>query len=596
MNVEIRGKSGELGVYLISFLMFLMFLPSVFSVTGFTNQQSMYFTGDSSSPGFLYQDMVGSGNNVDVGIELCGQGSKFVGGFYALYDGSTWHNSLVTYSGSNALAETTNNLGSGCYSVPPGFVTISPSTFTTPDPDVFKAALPGRLWIGYADSANPGSISDFEHAGSTAEFKGYYTVTRSFDQGSRMISLQTPRIYFTPTGSSFSKLANDGNYGVNADRQMVIGICDDPDGLTCVAGTKLTTAAFPQVFTSGLGLGDVNDQQTHTKYAVINGLSYPMCIGANLQSSVINVTPDPIYYSQNLIINYVITNPRDTLYELDGGNVEVTASFQVGLTIYNASDSNDIIYSTSFLVSEDIPPDGSYDGSFSWPAYDHSGVYTVEIEVDSGGVISECDEGDNTDTENFELKPITIAEILVDSVDKTGQTNIFDIANVPYNVTFHLENSDGDILNNATLVMVETSGLSLTSPTQIFNISTNATATEKSGVITETRSSFTTDYYGNSSFAYIPTYNKFYLPQYNYTDLDEYIGNYSLSFTGSQSDGIQFIFIFGGGDPETNYPLGIVNTSYTGSYSHKVIINEAMVSQSLDFIYHAFANFLDTII
>ena len=52
-----------------------------------------------------------------------------------------------------------------------------------------------------------------------------------------------------------------------------------------------------------------------------------------------------------------------------------------------------------------------------------------------------------------------------------------------------------------------------------------------------------TMYYGNSSITFIPTYNPLYLPRYNYTDLNEYIGNYTLFFNGTQEDGEDFIFI-----------------------------------------------------
>ena len=77
--------------------------------------------------------------------------------------------------------------------------------------------------------------------------------------------------------------------------------------------------------------------------------------------------------------------------------------------------------------------------------------------------------------------------------------------------------------------------------------------------------------------------------------MNEYIGNYSLAFVGNQSDGEDFMFIFDGENVTTDYPFNLLITNYTGTYSHKNVPNEDMVSQVLDFTYHTFINFLDVI-
>ena len=146
--------------------------------------------------------------------------------------------------------------------------------------------------------------------------------------------------------------------------------------------------------------------------------------------------------------------------------------------------------------------------------------------------------------------------------------------------------------------MIEENGLSLASPTQIFNITKNSTGgTEKQGTVVTTRIDLVTDYYGESSITFIPTYNPLYLPRYNYTDLDEYIGNYTLFFNGTQEDGQDFIFInTTTGNISGAYYFKIENVSYDGSYSGKVLVHESIVSQALDFIYHTFSNFLEVVV
>ena len=163
---------GQLEKGTIVFLLLIVTLPGVLALSGgFTTSTQMKYTGTSSDPGTFYQDAVGgSFGNADVGISLCDVGQRYVGGFYAINVNSIWYYSLITYSSStNALAFTSNDAGGGCYEASPGFVTVSPSALTTPSPNVYRAALPGNLFIGYAGSANPGTVSDFTYSAGNAQ-------------------------------------------------------------------------------------------------------------------------------------------------------------------------------------------------------------------------------------------------------------------------------------------------------------------------------------------------------------------------------------------------------------------------------------------
>ncbi|MGM5480826.1 MAG: hypothetical protein ACQESE_00280 [Nanobdellota archaeon] len=556
----------------------------------YVQASSLYFTGTSSDPGNLYLDAYGA--NEDIGIQLCDVGQRYVGGFYAMNIGGAWESSLVTYSSSSeALAYTSEDTESGCYGTVPGFVTISPSHLTTSDPDVYKAALPGNLWIGYDTGANPGTVSDFVFSGGDAKLRGDYNVQRSFDQSTRQIAAQTPQIQFRTSSTSFSKPASDSSFGISSSRQMVMGVCDDDYGQFCSDGQLFSSPTFPATFDTGLGESQVNDQQIHTKYVVMNGIGKEMCIGANLKSQISSVTPDPVYYSQNLEIQFAINNPRDTPYETYGGNVDVTTPFDVRLRIYEAADPSNVVYTDTFTVSSSVLSEGSLPYIINWPAFEHSGIYTVEIDADIGGDITECNEGDNIATMNFELLPITLPEINIDGLELDS----FPVPNVPYNVTFHMENSDGDVLRNANVIMTEKNGLNLAAPTQTFEADIDDMGnTENRGVVSTSQAYFMTDYYGNVSFTFIPTYNKLYFDGSG-VNLSEYVGNYSLSFTGNQSDGENFKFVLNG-SLESDYPLTIDNKNYTGPYNQKELPNKNMVSQVLDYAYHAYTNFIETLV
>ncbi len=593
-NIQKRGFTRRVITFLPPLMiMVALLLPYVSADSGeLTNDPTLYFTGTSSDPSTLYQDAIDG--NSDVGIKICDVGQRYVGVFYAAAISGTWNYVLVSYSSSsNALAFTSTDEGSGCYSATAGFVTISPSKLTTPNPDVYKAALPGRLWIGYDASANPGTISNFIFGGASAQLLGDYTIQRSFTQSTGDITIQSPTISFTTSSGSFTKSGSDSNYGINDDRRLVLAVCSDSDGSSCSDGGVITSSgSFPVDYSTGLSSGSVNDQNIYTRYVVANGLGKNICIGANLQATVTSVSPNPVYYSQNLTIQYSITNPRDTPYETSGGNVEVTTDFDVKITIYNSSDATDVKYTTTIPITNSLSPDGSVSGSLIWPAYASSGTYTVKVEADINGDIVECSESDNYDTENFELKPITLPDIYIDNVETTS----FAVPNVPYNLTFHFKNSDNTTLSNATVIIVERNGLSLTAPTQIYNHTIDGSNnTEKAGLITENRVTFTTDYYGNASFTFIPTYNNLYNPTYNYTDVEDYVGSYLLYLTGTQEDGESFKFIIDG-LLSSSKNFTITNTTYSGNYSQKTVANENMVGQVLDFIYHTFSNFLDVVV
>jgi hypothetical protein len=578
-------------VLLILLVAALLSTPVFAQVTGqFTNDPDLYFTGSSSDPGTLYQDAIDG--NQDVGIQLCGVGQRYVGAFYALQVSGSWRYVLLSYNSfANALALTDADAGGGCYKVTEGFVTVSPSELTTPSPNVKKAAFPGKLYIGYGASANPGTVSNFIYGGTTATLLGDYSVQRSFDQSTRQIAVQSPTITFQTSSMSFAKSGGDASFGISGERRAVIGVCDDTEGQVCSDGNVFSSAAFPALFNSGLAVDEVHDKITHSKYVVINGIGKQICIGANLRASIASLVPDPVYYSMNLSVNYTISNPRDAPFEIYGGNVQVTSPFKINISIYNTSAPTAVIMSTVIDITDSISPDGSVSRLLVWPAYAHSGRYTIRVTADPTNAITECNEADNYATANFELKPITLPEIYIDG----NRTNVFRYPNTPYNLSFYFKNSDNDTLRNANVSIVQVNGLMLAAPVQTYNRSIGVNTTTQDGLVTESIVKFKTDYNGLASMAYIPTYNKLYQEQYSYLALLNHVGNYSMYFEGVQADGEHFKFVLAGNLSST-YPLLIGDTSYTGTLPDKTVPYQTMAAQVMDYIYQSFANFLDTLL
>ncbi len=564
---------------------------------------NLYYTvtSPSSKPNYYYADGLPSLGNPNVGIELCDAGQAYVGAAYAINVNGIWKYALITYKSDKEALSYTSDSGSqsGCYFAPVGFLTISPTHLTGPNPDVYIAAFPGRLYVAYESSANPGTLSNFVYVGSNGYLRGSYTVGRSFSEDTCTINVSEPTITFQYYGGSFSASASDSEVGISNERRMVVGICSDDHGEVCYDGIVLSSATFPLSLATGLtGSPCVNDQMTPIdRYVVINGLGNYICIGPNLKVSITQLTPDPVYYNQTLTISYRVSNPRDTPYEVKGGNVKVTTNFDVHITIFNASDPSQVVYETTQTITEDIPTNGYVDKTVYWRAVVHSGKYKVKIEVDYGDKIGECVEGDNSAERAFEVKPVVIPEIWINGV----KTNVFKYAGRPYNFSLYLKNSDNETLRNAFVKIVEANGLNLFAPTQIWERVYDRYGNKTLEAVRTTSMLETyTDYYGWLNITLIPTGNKLFAPEYSYANASQVLGNYSIYLTGRYKlngrwENFKFVI---NNELSDIYPLKVENYyTYEGYEEGKSFFNqERYVKQVLDWIYTIFAIFWKAVI
>ncbi len=577
--------------YFILLISFIILLKPVLSVSGAIvdsggNTQSVYFTGDAADPKTWYMDA--TDGNPDLGLKICDVGQKYVGGAYAIKVGGTWKSVLVTYkSDTEALSYTDQTDGTGCYYTTAGYLTISPSHLYTPNPDVYYAAFPGRLWIAYEDSANPGTLSNFVLA--DGQLLGSYSFSRSFDENTNTIQIDTPTITYQGSGTTFSKSATDPTFGISSDRKMVVGVCAENNyGDNCYSGVVLPDeGTFPLTLPSGAS--PIDDQHVYRRSIVMNGMGYPICIGANLKIDLSNPTPNPVYYSQNLTVTYTITNYRDTPTEANGGNVKVTTDFLLNIQIYNASNSSQVIYNQNFIVSSDINPGDSVTGNFTWPAYAHSGTYKIKFTVDSGNNIAECVESDNSAEKTFEIKPIILPQIWING----NKSTIFPDPGIPYNVTFYIKNSDNESVSLSEVRIVEENGMNLFVPTQIWNYTyDNYGNITLNGTISVDTVKFYTDINGTAKIIMIPTGNILYAPEYSYTNAKDILGNYSIYMEGTTASGDPFVFILNG-EISYKYPLYLANIyrySNDASYTDLPNLNN-YAKIVMNMIYKIFAKF-----
>ncbi len=549
---------------------------------------NLFFTGSAGGPEYWYQDALAGKGNADATLRICDVGQRYVGAVYCIDNSGSTPYALISYKSSTEPLAYANTASSSCYKVSPeGNLWFSPSSLSL-TPPVYYASFPGVPCILHASDGSGSNMQFITPDNVSGSLRGSYSVGRSYTQTTDSLSISTPMITFiydSPSGpQSTSQSAASGTFGINSDRRMALGVCTDQYGVTCNQGLIKSDTTFPVTLNVGVS---ASDDQSFTRYVVINGLGYPVCIGANLQTSAVNLNASEIYYNQTLQIDYTLLNYRDTPDENQGGNVEVVTNFDVRIEIRNSS--NAIVSAWTESINDNIVPGSSAASSTTWQASVKSGSYVVNVIADYNNDIIECVESDNTRQQAFTVKAVTIAETYINGV--RGET--FPMAGRPYNFTLHARNSDDLNVSNADLELVEENGLTLLGPTQVWNRTTDDNGTiSKSGTRNKNIVRFQTDYYGNVSFTAIPTGNKLYASEYNYTNISSYIGNYSLYLQGTDNASQALMFLSNGTQVSSTFPLTVTNYTNYQEGSNATFFNEdTYAKQTMDWIYSIFSNF-----
>lgn len=545
----------------------LMCFSLVFATTGriIDNTGTTQNVLDSSAYR-VYVDTFGA--NPDFGLELCNAGQKYVSAVYLANISGTFSYLTIskdlTTGSNNTLVYTANGAGP-CYTTPIDALAFSQFRDFTRAPPVFVSAFPGRIHALYSDNADGSSPDAAFMNYSRGWLEGDFSTTLSFNQATERVSANVNSITFVTEFGSITRTPADSQWGLNSStgRSLFIALCSDDYGAACSDATIVNSSSQLPVNLS-MGGVPISDQYAYNRYVVVDGLGDPICVGADLTPGI-SANPSSISNGQSSNITITATN---------NGNVNITTDFNITL---NVTGSGNI---ASWIVTENLAPGASTTRNYTWNHTGSSGTYTFTTNVDAENDLVECNENDIAST-TVVVSPAYYLHVWIDG----NYTNVFPVWGRPYNVTFYINDSDGNYFPNARYVIIERNGLNLFSPTQVWD-----DAGTPRGLVAESRGTVVGDARGYVNITLVPTCNLLYTV-YNSSGVDAVVGNYAIIVNG-YNGGTQLPFLYNG-STTYDHPLLIDNWACEdpGWVNNKEIHNkDSYVLDIYDWIYQVFAN------
>jgi hypothetical protein len=532
--------------------MLLLCIPLLFASASIVDASNVTTNVESSAAFKVYVDTFG--NNPDFALELCNEGQKYVAAAYTANVSGTWVmvpiSKNLTSGSTNTMVYT--SIGSGpCYYTPVDSFAFSQFRDSTRTPPVYVSAFPGRIHALISDNEDGTGSPDLipvDYADGWLE--GNYSTTSSFSQATGLVTANVNSITFQTELGTITRSPGALDWGLNSTtgRSMLIALCDDDFGNECDDAVIVnSTADLP----AGLSLvGTVDDQNVHHRYVVVDGIGAPICIGADLRPSIF-IHENPIEYGESTNITITVENE---------GNVDVTTDFVLQFNVSGSGYSDTINYT----ITENLSASGgTTTRNYTFNATGQAGPVALSAYADSTNQIAECDKSDNLDTATLNIDAVWYLHVWIDG----NYTNEFPEWGRPYNVTFYINNSNGDDVPNARYEIIETNGLNPFVPIQIWNDGTDK------GLSSASVGTATGNSSGHLTVAIIPTCNKFYSPTSS-IDLTPVIGDYTIIVRGY--DGATQLSFAYNGTTVSNYPLLVPNRDCAdpGWVNDKDIINK----------------------
>jgi len=527
---------------------------------------------DSSAAYKVYVDTLG--DNPDFGLRLCDVGQKYVAAVYSADLGGGSYKYIVvskdlTTGSSNTLVNTTQTHNATCYYTPIDAFAFSQFRDFTRTPIVHVSAFPGRIHAMYSNSADGSSPTFLAMYEPRGYLRGDYSVTRSFTQGPNTVSADINSITFQTDLGSITRNPNDADWGLSSTtgRSILVALCDDDIGDDCSDAVIVNDSGDLPV-TLDPGEPAYNDQNAYDKNVVVNGIAFPICIGADISPSI-TVNPAAQYSGGDVDVNITVTN---------NGNVGVTTNFVLYVNITGPAG---YFTSQQWTITENLAAGGgSTFRNFTWPSPAQSGTYTVNAHADRNDDLDECNKGNNRASRNIQIAPVYMLHTYIDGVEN----NTFPEWGWPYNLTLYVNSTDGTPINT-TLLIYEVNGLNPFIPTQIWNNSGNL-----HGIGAFTRARVDSNDSGYAMLNIIPTCNKVYS---TYPGVDTYVGNYSMYIEvyerGNLNNQLNILY---NGTIVTQYPLLVNDTSCNdpGWRNDKKLVNaDTYVLDVYDWIYEVYS-------
>lgn len=457
------------------------------SIVNVSNSAFINMSWDSSTTK-AYID--GAAGNPDVTIQVCGDDvndvqnnlTQFVyragniTGFQNIArEPSTTYTNLSTCSGTCCTGESNFNFNS-LWSIYPAHIYAIVSQDKTFDESDTFIYIPERSWL-----------------------QGYYTtddVESSYSQSTGNITLKITGVN-SWTGSAYATNSEDQPY-------FQLGVCDpDPTKLEywrCSGG--YSGASRGTAYSIHTGVISPPDTSKSTKYYVINGIGTSFCIGPDPKVSSVSLNPS----TQNAggEVNVTVSIKND-------GNVDITQKFNVTVSV----DSSDV---KNLTVSGGLSAYTTTTRSFNLSTGSYSsGSHTVKATI-APTTIADCDATNNQSSATLTLNPSYLVRMYINGTENST----FPDAGRPYNITLNITDTDGNAADNITVRIYEINGINIFAPVQKLSTS------PKRGLKAIAYGESATNSSGFTDFTIIPTGNKLYTPSYSYTQIDDYIGNYSL--------------------------------------------------------------------
>ena len=533
---------------------------------------SLYF--DTSSKSYL--DPV-SGTNPDVTLrfwsnaaDLAGANSDlknmYVGALYYAGSGNSTYVIITTDNTDDPLTQITDNAtscGTNCWyaDAPATSLTFSATKV------VNKSGNPGAAWYPanvYAVLSSDDAVSagdSFLYLNQNSGWlRGSYGTNvgiNSYNQSDGMFSFTVNSITGTTTTGSQNIWSTYANRNATF---LAVGVCNYTDGSEC----SDTGLFYPdQSISLDTDIVDPpSNSPVHNIYYVINGIGTQFCIGPDIQ--VVNFTANNSNPYSGEPVNFTVTLTN-------GYNVDVDTTFYVRFYY-----SNGIVIDTQSVAS--LNKGASTTKSFV-TSFTGSGAQTVNVSLDYNDTIKECGEANNA-SKTVSTAKVYFVDFWVDNV----LTNNFSRAGTPYNITIHVNDSDGSDVADAIVKIVEYNDINLFAPTQIWNHSAS-----KRGLVSYSTGEVLTNGSGWVNFTLIPTGNKPLVVQN--PEISEYVGNYSMYlelYVSGTKETINY-----GGNLVDNITLNLLDHTTTTATGIKNVNNQDLVETITNAAYQIYTSILD---
>lgn len=572
-------------LFLLVILSVLVFLPSASSVvtrgmiiqSGGSKLDLVYDTNSDS-----YQDKV-SGVNADAALRVYGTlntdvANKYVGVIYAVgVNSGNLQYVIVSRDLTDFPLQQTGSAtscGASCNYADTSFSLQIASSLVgglggNPGAAWFPA-YPYMVISGDDDASTTGDnvyvwIDNSADGKLTGSYTGYTatgTLQPNYDQATGMTS-------FNPTGTSPSAAATDP--GHNSVAYLMCGICNDTHGDNCSDTTTTDIGTAVNLNTSIVLPGD---SYTTTRYAVVNGIGTQFCIGPDLDIDQVTLNDYSEPPGAQITVTARVANQN---------NVNVTQTYNVTF-YYDAIDSAHQIGAGQILTT-DLGPGETTTTQVTWDTTGIlAGAHTVYARLGDSW-IGDCDDSNDHGSVGYTVELVYLGYVDIDG----NRTLNFSNAGRPYNVTFQINDSNGQQIANTTIRITEKNGISILAPLQTYTANGI-----KRGVKPVSIAEVITDSNGMANLVLIPTGNKLYTAGYEYTNITEHLGNYSIYYEIFNSSGTELQLVDSNGVKvgEINMTLlDLTATSPTGAdqYSLSVFNQDTYVKTFLNFAYQIFA-------